>query len=148
MAIYAKDLINAIDKPSADIIGIIIDYGKLKQKLQNPEAQSWYFNQSLESHQAKLMALEEKFEKFRADLNDSGLDELISKLNEIAAEKNSIKGYIGMIKRIYLSSLLSKIKYVEELITIKGRVNKMMPINYYIENTDALLTISGWDAEK
>ena len=148
MAIHAKDLINIIVKPTSDIITIIIDYGKLKQKLQNPEAQSWYFHQSLESYQAKLRELEEKFEKFRTDFNDSDLDELISRLNEIKTKKSLITGRLGLMKQIHLSSLLSQIKYVEELIEIKSRVNQMMHIDYYIEIADALMEISGWESDK
>jgi len=148
MAIHAKDLINIIVKPTSDIISIIIDYGKLKQKLQNPEAQSWYFHQGLESHNAKLSELKMKFENFRKDFNDSGLDELISRLNEIKTEESLITGRLGLIKQIHLSSLLSQIKYVEELIEIKSRVNKMMPIDYYIENGNDFLTIAGWEADK
>jgi len=148
MAIHAKDLINIIVKPTSDIITIIIDYGKIKQRLENPEAQSWYFHQSLEAHRAKLMALEEKFENFRKDFNDSNLDELISRLNEIKTKKSLITGRLGLMKQIHLSSLLSQIKYVEELIEIKSRVNQMMHIDYYIEIADALMEISGWESDK
>jgi hypothetical protein len=148
MAIHAKDLINIIVKPTSDITTVIIDYGKLKQKLQNPEAQSWYFHQGLESHNAKLSELKMKFENIRKDLNDSSLDELISRLNEIKTKKSLITGRLGLIKQIHLSSLLTRIKYVEELIEMKSRVDKMMPIDYYIENADALLAISGWEADK
>ncbi len=148
MAIHAKDLINIIVKPSSDIITIIIDYGKIKQKLQNPEAQSWYFHQSLEAHRAKLRELEEKFEKFRTDFNDSDLDELISRLNEVKTKKSQIPKRMGLIQQIHLASVLSKMKYLEELIEMKSRISQMMPIDYYIENGNALLAISGWEAEK
>jgi hypothetical protein len=89
-----------------------------------------------------------KFENIRKDLNDSSLDELISRLNEIKTKKSLITGRLGLIKQIHLSSLLTRIKYVEELIEMKSRVDKMMPIDYYIENADALLAISGWEADK
>ncbi len=148
MAIHAEDLINVIVKPSSDLISIIIDYGKLKQRLENPERESWYFHQSHESHQAKLKALEEKFEKFRTDFNDSDLDELISMLNEVKTEKSQIPRRMGLVQQIHLASVLSKMKYLESLIEMKSRTNQMMPIDYYIENGDALLTISGWEAEK
>ncbi|HZK07597.1 MAG TPA: hypothetical protein VFC92_05305 [Bacteroidales bacterium] len=148
MAVHAKDLINIIVSPTSDIITIIIDYGKLKQKLQNPESHTWYFNQGLESHQAKLSDLKKKFESFRSDFNDFDLDELISKLNEVKTEKSEIPRRMGLIQQIHLASVLSRMKYLESLIEMKSRISEMMPIDYYIENGDALLTITGWEAEK
>ena len=148
MTIHAKDIINIVVKPKSDIIRIIIEYGKIKQKLKHPETQTWYFNKGIESHKARLNYLKKEFENFRNDLNDSSLDELISWLNEIKTKESLITGRLGLIKQIHLSYLLSKIKYLEELIEMKSRANKMMPIDYYIENDNEFLTIAGWESDK
>jgi hypothetical protein len=148
MAVHSKDIINIIVKPKPDIIRTIIEYGKIKHDLKHPETQTWYFIKGIESHKARLNDLKNDFENFRKDLNDSSLDELISWLNEIKTEDSLITGRLGLIKQIHLSYLLSKIKYIEELIEMKSRVNKVMPIDYYIENDNDFLTIAGWESEK
>ena len=148
MAIHSKDIMNLIVNPKSDIVSIIIEYGKIKKKLKNPEIQTWYFNQGIESHKARLNDLKKEFGNFRKDFYDASLDELISKLNDIKTKESLITGRIGTIQQIYLSYLLSQIKYLEELIEMKSRVNKMMPIDYYIENDNEFLTIAGWESDK
>mgnify|MGYP006308622545 CR=1 FL=1 len=69
-------------------------------------------------------------------------------VNKFKTEKRRMKGARGMVQRMKLASILSQIKYLEDLIEIKSRVSRMMPIDYYIENADALITISGWEADK
>lgn len=146
MAINFIDIIKQITNPKSDIIRIIIEYGEIEQKIKNTESQTWYFNQGLESKKARLIGLETEFEKIRKDFNDSSLDELIYKLNEIKVQKeNLLNRNLNTVHQIYLSSLISEIKYIEDLIEMKSRVDKIMSINYYTENASEFLLISGWE---
>lgn len=146
MAINFIDIIKQITNPKSDIIRIIIEYGEIEQKIKNTESQTWYFNQGLESKKARLIGLETEFEKIRKDFNDSSLDELIYKLNEIKDQKeNLLNRNLNTVHQIYLSSLISEIKYIEDLIEMKSRVDKIMSINYYTENASEFLLISGWE---
>ncbi|MGE0076364.1 MAG: hypothetical protein AB7S48_00740 [Bacteroidales bacterium] len=113
MALNFIDIIKQITNPKSDIIRIIIEYGEIEQKIKNTESQTWYFNQGLESKKARLIGLETEFEKIRKDFNDSSLDELIYKLNKIKDQKgNLLNRNLNTVHQIYLSSLISKIKYI------------------------------------
>jgi len=145
MAIDIKDIINLIVKQGTDISKILFEYAKLKQKLNDSENQSEYFQYGIQSHLEKLIKLKDDFEDIRSDFNNSNLDVLISNLNELKHESQELmKQSLNTNRLIYLSSLKSNISYLEELIEIKSRISKMMPIDYYTKNTDDFLIITGW----
>ena len=146
MAINLKDILKIIVKPKSNTARILIEYGKLEQQLKEPEHQSEYFQYGIQNHKKKLIELKDDFEDIRNDFNDTSLDVLISKLSEIKIEKETlIKQSLNTMKLIYLSSLESNINYLDDLVELKSRISKkMMPIDYYIRNTDDFLIITGW----
>ena len=143
MAIRINDIINIIYKPEPDIIQIINDYGILYQKLKGPENQSWYFKQALESNKEKLIELKKSYENQRRNFNNSNIDDLIERVNEAKTVIQSYEGGgINTATHVYLAGVHSEINYCESLIKLKKRVEKLKPIDYYVENVDEFLIIS------
>ena len=148
MAVNFNDIINFL-VPSVkeeQLSQIIIDYGNLKKKLANPEKQNWYFNKAIDLHRTKLIELRRKFNKYKNDVNNFSLDDLIENLNIAIAEKEKLdkKTRLNTIFIILYQSLISKIAYCKELIDIKTRTAQIKDIDFYIENSNELLAVLGW----
>lgn len=127
-------------KDESSLIKIIVEYFTLKQKLENPEKQSWYFKQGIESSKRKLIELNEKFEEIRKIFNETTIDELIERINK----NQEIKSFyetngMNTIQQIHYSSILSNNKFYSELLHLKSKTKILMDINHYLENPDELL---------
>lgn len=149
MSIDYKDIISVLNiskNGKGCIERLVIDYGILKHKLDNPDEQSWYFKNSLQSSKKKLIKLREEFNEIRKEFNKSSFDILLAKLNDAKACKKGLlsKSYMNTIDFIMLSSYQSSIDYYKELITFKSRVDIIKRINIYIKNKDELLKLLNW----
>ena len=146
MGLKFEDLLTAFDlneKKHSQLESIVFEYGTLKQKLQNVEAQSWAFKKGLENHQKKLITLKKEFESIRSDFNSTGLDELIYQLNKENEGLKSFesKSYRNMIVQITIASFHSKIVYLQLLIDIKSRTDEMKELDYYYENNKQMIKL-------
>ena len=152
MAVNFNDIINfLVPSVKEEQLGqIIIDYGNLKKKLANPEKQNWYFNKAIDSHRTKLIELRREYNKFKNDVNNFSLDDLIENLNIAIAEKEKLdkKTRLNTCYRILYESLISKIAYCKELIDTKTRTAQIRDIDFYIENSNELLAVLGLDRSK
>lgn len=148
MSLSFNEISKLIVKPQSQLIRIILDYGFIVQKLKNSESQSWYFIRGYKSNIDRLENLKKEFEEIRKQFNKLSLDDLIRKLNETQANKDFFIGRnVNTIILMHISSLGSQIKYYKELIEIKRRVKQLKSIDFYIENSNEFLFLSGWDTK-
>ena len=149
MAINLNELTTVLglnQKTHSQLETIILEYGNLVQKMNNPEQQSWFFKKAEENNLLKLKGLKSQFENIRNEVNDTSIDDLIELLND---RKENIKSFqnspqLNFIGRIAVASLNSDITYIEELLAIKSRVDEMKELDYYLENKESLIKLLGW----
>lgn len=143
MAIYMQDVFNIINAgESSSVIQVIFEYGALKKQLDNLEVQSWYFKRAVPSKQAKLATLNKRFEEIRTTFNETPIDDFIQKIkeNNILKAKYEV-GRIGMIYQMAYASIRSQNTFLTELIRLRSLTDFLMPIDYYIENSDELIKL-------
>lgn len=146
MSLSFNEISKLIVKPQSQLIRIILDYGVIVQKLKNSESQSWYFIRGYKSNIDRLENLKKEYEEIRKQFNKLSLDDLICKLTENQANKDFFIGRnVNTILLMHISSLSSQIKYNKELIEIKRRVKHLKSIDFYIENSNEFLILSGWE---
>lgn len=133
--------LNVANKPK--VIVLLLEYGAIKYKLDNPETQTWYFKKDIDGKKKKLKTLNAEFEKIRDDLNGATLDTLFASLNEKKRDEEKIlgKGYLNTIDQIFYSNLLADINYINDLIRIKNTVGELNSIDYYIDRPEEILRI-------
>ena len=133
--------LNVANKPK--VIVLLLEYGAIKYKLDNPETQTWYVKKDIDGKKKKLKTLNAEFEKIRDDLNGTTLDTLLASLNEKKRDEEKIlgKGYLNTIDQIFYSSLLADINYINDLIRIKNTVGELNSIDYYIDRPEEILRI-------
>jgi len=143
MRINFNDIQNMIIKPQSSVSILIMDYGAIVQKLENKEQQSWYFKQSIQSALDKKDEIKNKFEKISLIFNKTSLDDFIAQKAEIEKKQQEVlKPRMNMIKRIVYAAYVSKINSLNELIVLKSKIEKLQPIDYYLENPEAFLKIA------
>ena len=83
-----------------------------------------------------INSLKSEFKKIRTAVNTTSIDELIMSLNEFKEQLKVIQVNFqrGFIKELALASFNSKIIYIEEILTIKSRIDEMSELDDYIEN--------------
>ncbi|HEY9169826.1 MAG TPA: hypothetical protein VIN72_10085 [Lutibacter sp.] len=151
MAINLKKIITVLhlnEAPHSQLETIILEYGSLMKKLNNPEQQSWFFIKAEENNLLKLKDLKNQFEKIRTDVNTATIDQLIDSFMDCTDKIKfiEINSQPGMIKGIALSSYYGKKAYLEELLEIKARVDEVKELDYYLINRKALIKLLGWKA--
>lgn len=151
MKINIEDLNKALGLDNnLRIENIILEYGTLLNKLENIDEQSFLFKKGLESNKKKLKSLKDDFDTIKGDVNIATLDQLISSKKEIEdkmAELYKIinkAGGLSMNMGMALNSVKSNIKYIEELLLIKSRVEKVEDIDFYFDNQEELSKLLGW----
>jgi len=144
--VKGKEIIDFIaDKNEVTIIEIIREYRSLKNKLQNSKKQSWYFQKAIGAKKLRLVTLTKKFEAYREQFNRISLDELIKMLNNTYDEEKKIwkRDHMGLQGHMALAATLSKRRRFNEFIVLKNRVKELMPIEYYVNNPEALAGLMG-----
>jgi len=148
MSLNLNDLLSVLnlkEKNHSQIETILFEYVTLTQKLQNVEAQSFYFMSGLENHKLRSLELKKEWEIIASDINTVSIDELIFSLND----KNNQLAILNAKKKprtvdfLTLASVKSNIAYIEELLTIKRRVKEVFEIDYYLNNNEEMKNILG-----
>src|SRR6056297_1239030 len=114
---------NQVDYKHTTAGRIAMEYAELKKKIENPELQSWYFKQSLDSNKQKMKSLKKEFEEWRKEVNEISVDILLEqrKDNETFV-KNVLKmERISFIYQIALNAKVSSIAHINEVLKLKGR---------------------------
>lgn len=144
MRLKAESIINLINEEltvSSDISKLILEYAKLKIKMDNFSEQNIYFRWAEESNKKKLEEIKDNFDRFKDDFNNSTIDELIEKTNEIELNILRYRDNTGMsklLKTIAINKYSSDLCYVNELIELKSKINVIHEIDYYIDNPDEI----------
>jgi hypothetical protein len=133
-----NQLIKKKDKSS--LIRILVDYSTLKQKIENPDNQSWYFKQGLESSKKRLVNLTKEYNGIRKFFNETTIDSLIEKINKNLRFKSGYeRNGMNTIQQMHYSSIISQNEFYNELIRLKSKSKLLMDINYYLENPEEFL---------
>ena len=148
MSLNLSDLLAVFDlkkKNHSQIETILFEYGTLTQKLVNVEEQSFFFKKGFENHKLKSLELKKEWEIIRSDINTTSIDELVFSLNH---ENNQLatlndKKNFRTNDFLHLASVKSKIAYIEELLSVKGRVKEVSEIDFYLKNKDELGSLLG-----
>ena len=123
---------------------LVLEYATLKQKLDNPGEQSWYFEKAVDSHKQRLKNLGKRYEKARAFFNQTSIDLMINKVNENSMRIGELeKKWMGMNTRLLHLHLVSENNRFNELIRMKSITETLQQIDYYLDNPEELLGIIG-----
>ncbi len=144
MALHIEKIIPLlIDQESKSMIAdLVFEYATLKQKLDNPDKQSWYFLKGLDMHKQRLKFTGKRYEDIRTFFNQTTIDFLLEKVNNHQQQITELEqGYMNMLTRMRYQHLISEKKRFNELIQLKSRINKLQTIDYYQDNPEELLDI-------
>lgn len=151
MTIQINEITAVLDiKPKTNglLETIMLDYGNLAQKMNNLEQQTWLFKKAYDNNILKLNDLKNLFGEIREAINSNTIDDLIEVLNVENDNISNIKKMeMNSIIFMGLTALNSRKAYVEELLEIKTRVDKMNSLNYYLRNNKAFIKLLGWKAK-
>ena len=127
-------------KDDSSLIRILVEYADLKQKLEVPINQSWYFKQGLESRKQRLVTIMKEYNEIRKIFNETTIDFFIEKINENLRYKTGYeRNGMNTIQQMLYSSIVSENKFFSELIRLKSKTELLMPIDYYLENPEEFL---------
>lgn len=151
MALHINDIISVLglnQKTHSQLERIILEYGSLVQKINNPELQSWYFKTGIESNLLRVKRLKSEFEDIQSYFNSRTIDQLIKSYNKNndAIKLVQITSHSAIFKGIVMGSLYSKKSYIEEILTFKSRIEEIKEIDYYLNNQESLIMLLGWKA--
>lgn len=142
MAVRAEQVINLVEassQPSLEISLIVLKYASLRQKLNRPEAQSWYFLKGLNSKRGELITLKKQFNDYRADFNSFTLDQLVIEKHTLAEDFVRAKKINGVLIRSFAISALSQRKeHIGELLRLKSRMDHIHEVEFYLSNHDEM----------
>lgn len=148
MALDTNEVINLYfnnSNANSRIEKLILSYASLKLKLDNIEEQSWYFKKALPSEQSKLEDIYCNYAHLRKFYNQNSSDDLFQKLTEYNNQKNKllIKGIRSVNMGYFFRFTIEKISYFEELLALKTKVEKLKPIDWYLDHEEDLLRVMG-----
>src|SRR5690554_172109 len=124
---------------------MVIDYAVLKEKLHNSDHQSWYFKKDAAAKKQELEVLAASFESVRNQFNESTIDSYLDEISENKVKMERISTATGMnaVVSLRYGLLRDRNTYLEELIRIKTKTATLMPMDFYLEDPEALMEIIG-----
>ena len=107
------------------------EIAEIKQKLANPEAQSFYFRKGIESKRVRLKKLLSEYDEYKDFIN----------LNEISDFQDKIKEEKSTLERIITNSFLNTMAYHSIECTIKRLEEAIVVKKIYgkIDNPDQMV---------
>lgn len=144
MAISFNKIIPFITEklPNSTVATLILDCLILDDKLAHPEKQSWYFKAGLKGQQQRLETLEKRYEEMREQFNTMSRDEwmeyiAIHKEKALNIRKES-NGYLSQIQLIAIEMSEGLVRYGEEMLALKARLQELRPFREYKEHPEEL----------
>lgn len=115
----------------------------LDQKLQNPEAQSFYFRKSLNASNDKLLKLEKEYESLRKYFNEMSVDRLIEKIHENEEKIRALDRYSYRSTNMFIAEghYKSELAKYQELLALKAKVGALRPFRDYYNFPEELQKI-------
>jgi hypothetical protein len=112
-------------------------YARLKEMLEHPAQQSWYFQKGIESRQKALEKFAATFEVFRNDVNSDNLDMLLTEKIELEthlAKFHEKGGPHSFMQAVGYGAIINKLGYTNCLLRLKSRFGKLAPLSYYLKH--------------
>lgn len=126
----------------SSLAGLLMEYAILKQKLEEPDGQSWYFKQGINSRKKRLAHLMKKFNAIKSTFNSTTIDAFLEKINENKAVcLHYEKRGINTIQQMHYSKLKSENAFLYELIGLKSKTNQLNEIDHYLNHPEEFLMI-------
>jgi oligoribonuclease NrnB/cAMP/cGMP phosphodiesterase (DHH superfamily) len=134
-----KGAINHLDH----LISIFLEYCKIKDLLEHPSKQSWYFKKGIASQKNKIEKLEGQWEEIRKIANQYAVDDLILEQTkyEFEIKKTKASGSTRLIKSLVINSHQSQINQICTALEIKGRVKELPTIEYYFGQPEEFMEV-------
>lgn len=126
------------------LVRLIVDYSILIKKNDNKTNGSWYSQKGSSPQKEELAKVKKEFEERRNFFNETPIDAFIEKINK---NKRIMEYYeehgMNTMKKVHYVSLMGENDYLIELISLKSRIQALMPIEYYFHNPTEFLKILG-----
>ena len=129
-------------RDESSLIRILVEYSRIKQNLESPDNQSWYFKKGIESSKQKVLSLKKEYEELRKFYNESSVDYFIEEINEGNRAKAHYEQHgMNTIQQWHYSSIVGNNELFNELIRLKSKTKLLMPIDLYLERPDEFLKL-------
>ncbi|HZW76946.1 MAG TPA: hypothetical protein VFF21_01425 [Flavobacteriaceae bacterium] len=128
------------EKDESVILGLLLEFGRLKLKLENILDESWYTQKAGENLSSRLEEIALEYASIRKLFNRSSIDDLISELAEAKRKQHKHEQMeSGFIKITLTSENKRRIQFVNELIGLKSKTSRLDHLQFYMENPDEFL---------
>jgi hypothetical protein len=120
----------------------------LRQKLADPDSQSWYFRKGLASNQQRLHELSETYEKERWEFNRIDSDQYLELKAMVEHELEYVIPHQRpfFLRAIFQSRAEQQLNDFKEALILKSRIDTLYSAEYYENHPDALLMLLGdWE---
>ena len=130
---------NQINKST---VSLVLSYLELKQKVDKPGGQSWYFNKGLEGSKIRLKIWEKRYEEIRNRFNNTTLDELIEEINEKENKMGIMRqNGMGTCLLIAYSSFRNTNRFLSELVGYKSKTDLLVSLKEFEQNPEQLILL-------
>lgn len=130
------------EEAKSSLASILLEYAVIKEKLKNADTHSWYFKKGINSYRESLLSLADDYEKIRELFNETPIDFFIQEINKNNAYiSNFDKDALNAITYMDFRFRRTRNKFYNELIRLKSKTDLLMPMDYYLQNTEAFLEI-------
>ena len=124
------------------LAGLLMEYAILKRKLEEPDGQSWYFKQGINSRKKRIAHLIKQFNAIKSTFNTTTIDTFLEKINENKAVcLHYEKRGMHTIQLMHHSSLKAENAFLHELIGLKSKINQLKEIDHYLNHPKEFLLI-------
>jgi hypothetical protein len=113
---------------------LLLEIASLKERLDRPEQQDFYFRKGIEANKQKLSSLIPQFNTLRKEVNAANrcaLADEIKCVKEflVCYKKHS---YAGFIQSVVINNKSSQIRHLEILLGLKTAVGVIKPLGHYL----------------
>ncbi len=136
MTVSIENLINVSIQPGnrfGTVENLIQEILILRERLNNPEKQSFYFRLGIKVHKDRLTELEETYDSMRKTVNSHSIDDFQEELIHAQEEykKISRKRYVGTIHQIALAGIQARINEIENMLDAKAKFGRLKFLDEY-----------------
>ena len=113
---------------------LVLEIASLKERLDRPEQQDFYFRKGIEANKQKLTSLEKQFFALRDEVNQSDAGVLRGEIKSIEDfllwyNKHS---YAGFIQSVVMNNKRAQVRHLNLVIGLKKDVGVIKELDYYL----------------